>query len=66
MNFIFSFQAPGTLHEVYTPTPSITRGGHFNTYDSLHLTEFSRSLDTLTNDSFSNQSHPSAALTISM
>jgi hypothetical protein len=35
--FTFSFQTPGTLHEVYMPTPSITRGGHFYTYDSLHL-----------------------------
>jgi hypothetical protein len=61
-----SLQPPGSWHEVYTPTPSITQGGHFYTYDSLHLTEFSRSLDLQTKGAFSNQVHPSAGLTIMM
>lgn len=66
MILIYSFQPPGSLHEVFTPTPAIVRGGHFYTYNSLHLTEFSRSLDAQTQESLSNQSHPSAALTIMM
>ena len=65
--YIFnSIQPPGCLHEVYTPTPSITRGGHFYSYNSLHHTKFSRSLDILTEDSFSNQTHPSVSLTLMM
>ena len=64
IQFFFSFQHPGCLHEVYTPIPSVVRGGHFYTYSSLHLTEVSRAIDYHSNDSLSNQSHPSTPLTI--
>lgn len=33
------------FHAVYTPIKSIATGGHFFTYDSLHLTEMARSFD---------------------
>lgn len=64
--FNFSFQYPGCLHEVYTPIPSVVRGGHFYSYTSLHLTEVSRSIDKLTEESLSNQTHPCASLTLAM
>lgn len=62
----FSFQHPGCLHEVFTPVPSVVRGGHFYSYNSLHLTEVSRAIDFVTNESLSNQSHPCASLTLAM
>lgn len=35
----FSIQPPGQIHLVYTPVASFTIGGHFYSYDSIHLTE---------------------------
>jgi hypothetical protein len=55
---------PGTFHEVYTPIPSVTVGGHVYSYNALHLTEMSRSLDKKTEEKFTNTTHPSATLTI--
>ena len=62
----FSFQYPGCLHEVYTPVPSVVRGGHFYNYNSLHLTEVSRAIDLRSEDALSNQTHSSATLTLTM
>ena len=64
--FYYRFQHPGCLHEVYTPIPSIVRGGHFYNYNSLHLTEVSRAIDYMTNASLSNQTHNSTPLTLVM
>ena len=64
--FYYRFQHPGCLHKVYTPIPSIVRGGHFYNYNSLHLTEVSRAIDYRTNASLSNQTHLSTPLTFVM
>jgi len=58
--------APGTFHKVFTPVPSVTIGGHLYSYNALHLTELSRSLDKKTNEKFTNTSHPSSTLTVAL
>jgi hypothetical protein len=58
--------APGTFHEVFTPVPSVTIGGHLYSYNALHLTELSRSLDKKTDEKFTNTSHPSSTLTVAL
>ena len=47
------------MHEVYSPNKSVTIGGHFLTYDSLHLTAVSRAFDAQNEYSITNQSHHS-------
>jgi len=59
-------QPPATPHEVYTPTPSVTLGGHFMAYDSLHLTEVARYYDVATGGKFTNQDHASSTDTVCM
>ncbi|KAF8954509.1 hypothetical protein BDZ97DRAFT_1766087 [Flammula alnicola] len=59
-------QPPGTFHEVYTPTPSVTLGGHFYTYNTMHLTEVARAFDVRNNGKHTNQDHTSAQATIAM
>ncbi|TCD61568.1 hypothetical protein EIP91_008242 [Steccherinum ochraceum] len=57
------FQCPGQMHEVYTPVPTFTRGGHFYTYDTFHMTaatqRYSYSIGLLN----TNHEHESAQLT---
>lgn len=48
---------PGTWHVVYTPTPSYVSGGHFYTYETMHLTEFSRSFDHRPGGEFSTNAN---------
>jgi hypothetical protein len=36
---------PGTWHTVYTPVGCMTSGGHFLTYDTMHLTYIARAYD---------------------
>ncbi|KAI0040341.1 hypothetical protein FA95DRAFT_1577014, partial [Auriscalpium vulgare] len=38
--------SPGTWHPVYTPVNSVVRGGHFLCFDTLHLTQWARFIDT--------------------
>ncbi|KAF8332917.1 hypothetical protein F5887DRAFT_1286509 [Amanita rubescens] len=38
-------QPPGQWHQVYTPIRSVTTGGHFISYDTLHLMEQSMRID---------------------
>jgi hypothetical protein len=52
-----SIMPPGTWHAVYTATPSFTDGGHFFTYNTLHLTEFSRAFDHLHSEYSTNANH---------
>ncbi|KAF8147196.1 hypothetical protein B0H34DRAFT_391196 [Crassisporium funariophilum] len=59
-------QPPGTTHEVYTPTPSVTLGGHYLTYGSMHLTEVSRAYDFKTKKLLTNQEHVSIKPLLSM
>src|SRR4051812_11020902 len=54
------------MHEVYTPVPSVTAGGHFYTYDSLHLSEFSRLYDRKDPFGLTNQEHPSSQTMLSI
>lgn len=37
-----SIQPPGQFHHVYTTEDSITAGGHFFTFNTMHLTEWAR------------------------
>jgi hypothetical protein len=37
------------IHQVYTPVKGLTSGGHFLTYDSLHLTELTRGYENSEN-----------------
>lgn len=63
---IHSIQPPSTIHEVYTPTPSVTTGGHFYTYNSLHFTECSRIYDIHTRDCLTNNIHNGVTQTMVM
>ena len=60
-----SIQPPGAFHEVYTPCKSVTLGGHFLTYDSLHLTAVSRRFDVVNNNSATNQDHSCVPMLLS-
>lgn len=57
---------PGTFHEVYTPCPSVTIGGHFYSYHTLHLTELSRLILRQSKGGLTNADHRSAGLTIAL
>jgi hypothetical protein len=48
---------PGVWHAVYTATPSFTGGGHFFSYDTLHLTEFSCAFDVKNLHYLTNANH---------
>ncbi|OCH83607.1 hypothetical protein OBBRIDRAFT_547796 [Obba rivulosa] len=50
-------QPPGQLHAVYTPVASVTVGGHFYSYDSMHLTELSRFIDHTHGETLTNEVH---------
>lgn len=54
-------QPPNTWHEVYTPQTSVTIGGHFYTYDTLHLTDAARCYDIKVPGT-TNQHHSSSQL----
>ncbi|KAF8418657.1 hypothetical protein L210DRAFT_3655539 [Boletus edulis BED1] len=56
---------PGQMHAVYTPTASFCRGGHFFSYDALHLTEQSRHIDKLKGRYVTNQQHRGTLETLS-
>ncbi|KAF8062561.1 hypothetical protein FPV67DRAFT_1673032 [Lyophyllum atratum] len=56
---------PGAFHAVYTPIRSIALGGHFLTYNTLHLTEVSRAYDHRKARLVTNADHPSIHLTLS-
>ena len=40
-----SIMPPGMWHSVYTPVGTMTLGGHFLTYDTLHLMHNARMYD---------------------
>ncbi|KII91448.1 hypothetical protein PLICRDRAFT_173297 [Plicaturopsis crispa FD-325 SS-3] len=54
------FMPPGAFHLVLTATPSVALGGHFYTYESMHLTEMSRSFDHRHSESATNTEHAAA------
>ena len=45
------------LHAVYTPLASVAVGGHFYSYNTMHLTEESRSIDSLHGKFTTNKEH---------
>ncbi|KII90905.1 hypothetical protein PLICRDRAFT_28797 [Plicaturopsis crispa FD-325 SS-3] len=55
-----TFMPPGAFHLVLTVTPSVTLGGHFYTYESMHLTEMARAFDHSASQSSTNTEHPAA------
>ena len=59
-------QSAATLHEVYTPKPSITLGGHFVSYNAMHLTEVASAYDVATEGKLTNQEHLSSTDTFCM
>ncbi|KAH0826479.1 hypothetical protein J3R83DRAFT_5482 [Lanmaoa asiatica] len=56
---------PGQMHAVYTPAACFCRGGHFFSYDALHLTEQSRNVDRLKGRYVTNQQHRGTLETLS-
>ncbi|KAG6864740.1 hypothetical protein C0991_007447 [Blastosporella zonata] len=53
----FIIMPPGTLHEVYTPVRTVATGGHYISYDTLHLTEMSRAVDHKHGQRITNDVH---------
>ena len=58
------FQPPNAWHEVYTPSKSVTVGGHFFSYDTVHFSDAGRRFDIL-RPGMTNQHHSSSQLTLS-
>jgi len=55
---------PGTWHEVYTPVKTIASGGHFLTYETMHLTQWARFMDHGFAASATNADHPAIDRTV--
>ncbi|KAF8160068.1 hypothetical protein B0H34DRAFT_706034 [Crassisporium funariophilum] len=58
-------QPVGGFHDVYTPCNSVTHGGQFLMYDSMHLTEFHRKYNRHHGRFVTNQQHEAVRGTIS-
>ncbi|KIK37150.1 hypothetical protein CY34DRAFT_109229 [Suillus luteus UH-Slu-Lm8-n1] len=58
------FMPPGKFHEVYTPLVTFATGGHFLSYLTMHLSEWSRFLDQLYGSMFTNQEHEDTLLVL--
>lgn len=61
-----SIQPPGQFHEVYTPVPTVSTGGHFYSLDTMHLTEVIKKYDLDTDGVNTNHDHPSTTMTLAM
>jgi hypothetical protein len=48
---------PGTWHAVYTPEPSHVLGGHFYSFETMHLTELSLRFDYKYAEAATNAEH---------
>lgn len=48
---------PGKHHTVFTPVAGFSRGGHFFSLDTMHLTEVSRFVDSEVGKYITNDSH---------
>lgn len=64
LTLLSSFQPPNGWHEVYTPTNSVMVGGHFMTYDSMHLADVSRRFDVVYPQALTDQHHYSVQTTL--
>lgn len=51
-------QPPNAIHLVYTPVNCLSGGGHYLTYEVLHLVELSRRLDRHYGHHSTNSDHP--------
>lgn len=51
---------PGTWHLVYTPVRTLAVGGHFFTFETMHLTEMSQKFDKKYGLHVTNTTHVSA------
>lgn len=60
-SFHCSFQPPNAWHEVFTPSMSVTVGGHFFTYDTMHFSDIARRFDVVSPGT-TNQHHTSSQL----
>ncbi|KAH7921359.1 hypothetical protein BV22DRAFT_1132340 [Leucogyrophana mollusca] len=58
-------QGPNQWHAAYTPVKSFSRGGHFYSYDTMHLTEVSRFIDHTESVFTTNQEHGHCLETLS-
>ncbi|KAG1818942.1 hypothetical protein EV424DRAFT_1539898 [Suillus variegatus] len=58
------FMPPGKFHEVYTPLVTFAMGGHFLSYLTMHLSEWSCFLDNLHGSLFTNQEHQDTLLVL--
>ncbi|KJA16325.1 hypothetical protein HYPSUDRAFT_207118 [Hypholoma sublateritium FD-334 SS-4] len=56
-----TFQPPNAWHEVFTPSMSVTIGGHFFTFDTIHLSDVARHFDHK-KPGTTNQHHTSSQL----
>ncbi|KAK7054879.1 hypothetical protein VNI00_003342 [Paramarasmius palmivorus] len=55
-------QPPGLIHSVYTPVPCFMRGSSLWTFETLHLTEVSRRIESMRSDVTTNQDLDEEAL----
>ncbi|KAG5722260.1 hypothetical protein E4T56_gene10079 [Termitomyces sp. T112] len=60
----FMIMPPGAYHMVYTPIPTAAIGGHYLSYNTMHLTEASRYFDHLHGHSITNNVHDTTYITI--
>ncbi|KAG1855274.1 hypothetical protein F4604DRAFT_1932333 [Suillus subluteus] len=58
------FMPPGKFHEVYTPLVTFAIGGHFLSYHTMHLSEWSCYLDQLHGSLFTNQEQQDTLLVL--
>ncbi|TCD59763.1 hypothetical protein EIP91_011524 [Steccherinum ochraceum] len=56
-------QPPGQFHEVYTPIPTVSTGGHFYSFDTMHLSETAMYFNHNRRGVDTNFNHPSTSLT---
>lgn len=64
LTFNSRIMPPGTWHEVYTPCHAHASGGHFISYDTMHLMEISRHFDHNNGLAATNSSHASVHTTL--
>ncbi|KAG2062750.1 hypothetical protein BDR04DRAFT_1123729, partial [Suillus decipiens] len=58
------FMPPGKFHEVYTPLVTFAMGGHFLSYHTMHLSEWSCFLDHLYGSLFTNEERQDTLLVL--
>ncbi|KAI0082939.1 hypothetical protein BDY19DRAFT_999052 [Irpex rosettiformis] len=59
-------QPPGLIHQVLTVEKSVTQGGHLLTWDTMHLTEWTRKLSHVCSRIGTNDLHPGVQRTLGL